>query len=98
MPPRRNRDDRVKQDIPDITSASQLLCYAAAGQLELLYRKRGITQGTVARAAGLGQSAATPGPALTTALRNGHLSARQLNGLDEIIGALDPGVDGTGGL
>lgn len=97
MPPRRNRDDRVKQDVSDIRSASQLLCYAAAGQLELLHQKRGVTQARVARAAGLGNAAATPGPALTTALRRG-LSARQLNGLDEIIGALDPSVDGTGGL
>ena len=98
MPPRRNREDRVKQDVPDITSASQLLCYAAASQLELLHKKSGLTQGRIARAAGLGNSAATPGPALTTALRKGRLSARQLNGLDEIIGAVDPGVDGTGGL
>src|SRR5579864_5353397 len=69
----------------------------AAGQLELLHKKRGLTQGKIARAAGLGSAAATPGPALTTALRRG-LSAKQLNGLDEIIGALDPSVDGTGGL
>jgi hypothetical protein len=97
MLPRRNRDDRVKQDVPDISSASALLCYAAAGQLELLHKKRGLTQGRIARAAGLGNAASTHGPALTTALRRG-LSARQLNGLDEIIGALDPSVDGTGGL
>jgi hypothetical protein len=97
MPPKRERDDRVQQDVTDIRSASQLLRYAAAGQLERLYRDRGITQGKVARAAGLGRAASTHGPALTTALREG-LSARQLNGLDEIIGAVDPRVDGTGGL
>ncbi len=97
MPPRRDRDDRIKQDVSDITSGSQLLRYAAAGQLELLHRKRGLTQVRIARAAGLGNAAATPGPALAAALRKG-LSARQLSALDEIIGALDPSVDGTGGL
>ncbi len=97
MPPRRERDDRVQQEVTDITSASQLLRYAAAGQLERLHRDRGITQGKIARAAGLGRAPSTHAPALTTALRQG-LSARQLSSLDEIIGALDPRVDGTGGL
>ncbi len=97
MPPRRNREDRIQQDVSDVRSDSELLRYAAAGQLELLYRKMGITQGKIAQAASLGKSRATWAPALATGLRNG-LSAKQLNGLDEIIGALDPSVDGTGGL
>jgi hypothetical protein len=88
--------DRIRQDVTDISSAGQLLRYAAAGQLEPLIR-RGITQGKIAQGAGLGANPRIAGPVLAVALKKGP-SAKQLRGLDEIIGALAPELDGTGGL
>jgi hypothetical protein len=90
------RKDRIRQDVTDISSADQLLRYALAGQLERL-RRRGYKQGEVAQGAGFGTNARNAGPALTKALKHGP-KAEQLHRLDEIIGTLDPRLDGTGGL
>jgi hypothetical protein len=91
----RNRS-RIRQDVTDVGSADQLLRYALAGQLERL-RERGYNQGKVAQGAGFGTNARNAGPALAKALREGP-RASQLHHLDEIIGTLDPRLDGTGGL
>ena len=97
MPPRKDRDNRIRQDVADISSADQLLCYAAACQLEPLIR-RGFTQGKIAQgAAAAGRGRSNANSALSAGLRKG-LSTEQLHGLDEIIGALAPDLDGTGGL
>lgn len=92
----KTRKDRVPQDITDICSADQLLRYAMAGQLERLMR-RGYTQGKIARGAGFGTTDRNAGPTLSRALKKGP-KADQLQGLDEIIGTLDPDQDGTGRL
>jgi hypothetical protein len=90
------RNDRVRQDVRDISSADQLLRYALAGQLERLQRP-GFSQGKIAQGAGLGSNDRNAGAVLTRALRDGP-TARQLRGLDEIIGTLDPNLQGGGGL
>jgi hypothetical protein len=84
------------QDVTDISRVDQLLRYAAAGQLEPLLGK-GFTQERIALGAGLGATPRTAGPVLATALRD-HFTPAQLHGLDEIIGALAPDLDGRGGL
>jgi hypothetical protein len=91
------RNARIHQDVTDISDADQLLRFAAAGQLEPLLVRRGISQGKIAQGAGLGGNDRSAGPVLTKALGS-HLSPRQLRGLDEIIGALAPDLDGRGGL
>ena len=68
MPPRRNRDDRVKQDVTDISSAYQLLCYARPASWSRCSGE-GFTQGRIARGAGLGTRRRDPGPALSSALK-----------------------------
>jgi hypothetical protein len=90
------RNERIRQDVTDISSADQLLRFAVAGQLDRLLR-RGYTQGQIAQGAGFGDNARNAGPALSRALRKGP-TAEQLHGLDEIIGTLDPHLDGMGGL
>jgi hypothetical protein len=90
------RKERIRQDVADISSADELLRFALAGQLEWL-RRRGYNQGMVAQGAGFGTSSRSAGPALTKALREGPRAA-QLHQLDEIIGALDSRLHGTGGL
>jgi hypothetical protein len=98
MPARSPRNDRIRQDITDITHADQLLRYATAGQLAKLQEQRpDLTLGKIAQGAGLGRDPRTAGPVLATALSKGPTLA-QLNGLDEIIGALVPDLDGTGSL
>ena len=93
-----NGQRRVSPLVTDISSPSQLLRYATAGQLAQVHQHLpGISQAKIALGAGLGASAKTAAPALSAALRNG-LTARQLENLDEIIGALVPDVDRTGGL
>jgi hypothetical protein len=98
MPPARDRSDRIRQDVTDISSVEQLLRYATAGQLEqVLERRTGLAQGKIAQAAGLGANPRTAGPVLAVALRTGP-TAVQLRGLDEIIGVLAPDLDGTTSL
>lgn len=95
MPP---RPDRVCPQVTDITSVNQLLSYATAGQLAQLLRDRpDVSQARVAYAAGLGGKPQYAGAALSAALRDGPTD-KQLQGLDEIISALAPDLDGTGGL
>jgi hypothetical protein len=75
-----------------------LLSYATAGQLARLQLELpGISDAKIAQGAGLGATARSAGPALSAALRNGP-TTRQLENLDEIIGALASDVDRTGGL
>src|ERR1700733_1784091 len=95
MPP---RPERVSPQVTDISSVNQLLSYATAGQLAQLLRERpDVSQAKVAYAAGLGGNPRNAGAALTTAVRDGPTD-KQLQGLDEIISALAPDLDGTGGL
>lgn len=94
--PRKVRNDRIRQDVTDISSPNQLLRYAMAGQLELLLG-RGFKQGSIAQGAGFGTSSRNAGPALSRALKTGP-TADQLPGLDEIIGTLNPDLDDTGSL
>jgi len=96
MPRNRDRNDRIRQDVTDISSPDELLRFALAGQLEPLLR-RGLTQGMIALGAGFGASSRNAGPALSRALANGP-TAEQLHGLDEIIGTLNPDLDGVGSL
>lgn len=92
------RQRRVAPHVTDIGSSHQLLSYAIAGQLALLNQHLpGVTQGRVAYGAGLGATPLSAGPALTTALTAGP-TIRQLEGLDEVVGALIPQVERTGGL
>lgn len=95
MPPGR---ERITHDVTDIGSVRQLLGYATAGQIEQVLReRRALTQGKIAEGAGFGANCRNAGSALSAALRKG-LTAHHLQGLDEIIGALAPDLDGTGGL
>jgi hypothetical protein len=86
----------ITQDITDISSADQLLRYAAAGQL-LPLEENGYTHERIAVGAGLGSLPRSAGPVLATALRS-RFTAKQLSGLDEIIGALAPELDRAGRL
>ena len=93
-----NGNERVVPEVTDISSDSQLLSFAAAGQLALLLRRfPGFSQGRIAYAAGLGGNPRSAGPALTTAIRQGPTD-RQLEKLDEVFGACAPDAEGTGGL
>jgi hypothetical protein len=88
----------VSQDVTDISSASQLLRYALAGQLEqLLKRRSDLSQARIAEAAHLGGTARSAAAVLSHALRNGP-TADQLHKLDEVIGALASDRHGTGDL
>jgi hypothetical protein len=90
--------ERIRQDVTDIASADQLLRFAAAGQLEQLLRERDdASQAKIAHAAGLSSNRKDANSALSNALST-HLTPKQMQGLDEIIGALAPDLDGTGGL
>jgi hypothetical protein len=93
----RNEHNEHNRDIADISSYQQLLCYALAGQLEPLLRRKGLRQGKIAQAAGLGTTTRTAGPVLTVALKKGP-TLTQLHGLDQIISALAPDLNGAGGL
>jgi hypothetical protein len=94
--PGKVRNERIPQDVTDISSSNQLLRYALAGQLELLHIQ-GLTQGKIAQGAGFGDNSRNAGPALSRALRDGP-TADRLPGLDEIIGTLNPDLDDTGSL
>ena len=89
---------RIKQDVTDISASDQLVGYATAGQLaRLLRHRRDLSQGKIAHGAGLGRKRQDASAALSAALREG-LTATQLVRLDEIIGALAPEAEYTGGL
>jgi len=92
------REERIPQDVTDISATSQLLRYALAGQLERLRQHRpDLSQTRIAEAARLRNSSRNAASALSHALRSGP-SAEQLLKLDETIGALDSDLAGTGGL
>jgi hypothetical protein len=92
-------DSHVRQDVTEINCADHLLRYAAAGQLAwLLDSRESLDQSKVALAAGFAtRNVKTAGEQLSRALNNG-LNAKQLAGLDAIIGALRKNPDGIGGL
>lgn len=90
MPP------HIRQDVTDVSAVDGLLRYAAAGQLQLLL-DQGYTQERIALGAGLGGSPRVAGPVLAKALGK-HFTPKQLNSLDEIIGALAPELDRAGRL
>jgi hypothetical protein len=91
--------DRIAPEITNISSVNQLLSYAAAGQLAQLRKHQPPpSQAKVAYAAGLGGNPRNAGAALSAALRNKGPTDKHLQGLDEIMGALEPDLDGTGSL
>src|SRR5438067_1824698 len=89
---------RIRQQVTDVSSASELLRYATAGQLaRLQLYMPGMGLARIAQGARLGLNPRSAGANLAKALRDG-LSPKDLEGLDEIIGALNPDVARTGGL
>jgi len=93
-------DMPVSQDVSDISCPGQLLRYAAAGQLARLKTEhRFLNNQLIAQGAGFAKNnnKTQAGEELSRALREGF-NDKQLIGLDEIIGALGPDLDGTGGL
>lgn len=98
MPPRTEPERRVSQDVTDISKPDQLMCYATAGQLEQVTKQRkDASLRKVATAAELGGNANAAAAALTNALKTGP-NPEQLRQLDEIISALVPELEDTGGL
>jgi hypothetical protein len=88
----------IRQDVSDISSADELIRFAAAGQLaQLLRHRRDLSHAKVAYGAGLGQVPKDAGSVLSTALKHGF-TAPQLVKLDEVIGALTADLSHTGGL
>lgn len=88
----------IRQDVTDISSADQLIRYATAGQLAQLLRGRSdLSQTKIAYGAGFGRKQQDAGAFLSASLHRGF-TASQLARLDEIIGALAPGSEQTGGL
>ena len=101
MPPR-GRRPVTSQDVTDISSVDQLLRYAIAAQLVPLEEQR-FTHEKIASGAGLGSTDRSAGPVLAKALNGSEkdserLTFRQLQGLDQIIGALTRNRPGAGGL
>jgi hypothetical protein len=88
----------TRQDVTDISAPTQLVRYAAVGQLAQLRRRRGdLSHAKVAHIAGLGTKREDAGSILSTALGS-KLTVSQLVKLDEVIGALAPDLEHTGGL
>jgi hypothetical protein len=88
----------IRQDVSDISSADQLVRYAVAGQLaQLLRRRSDLSDSKIAYGAGLGGNPRHAGSVLSKALRS-EIIVSQLVKLDEIIGALAPELERTGGL
>ena len=85
MPTANERSNHIPQEVTDISSADELLRFAAAGQLDSLTRR--FAQGGIALGGGLGATKANANATLARELRNG-LSSKHLQGLDMIIGAL----------
>jgi hypothetical protein len=89
---------RITQDVDDISSADELIRYAAAAQLTALTRRHPhISQNKIAHAAGLAAKPRDAAANLSTALRT-KLTPLVLQRLDEVIGALGPDLEYTGGL
>ena len=95
MPPTNERSNHIPQKITDISSADELLRFAAAGQLDSLTRR--FAQGEIALGGGLGTTKSNANATLARELRSG-LSSKHLQGLDTIIGALAQGADGMDGI
>jgi hypothetical protein len=93
-------DMPVPQDVTDVSRPDQLLRFAAAGQLaRLKVEHRFLNNQLIAQGAGFARNnnKTQAGEELSRALREGF-NDTQLRGLDEIIGALGPDLDDTGGL
>jgi hypothetical protein len=91
-------DRYIRQDVTDISSPVQLVTYALAGQLaQLLRRRSDLSDSKIAYGAGLGGSPRDAGSVLSKAL-SGEINVAQLVKLDEIIGALAPDLEHTGGM
>ena len=94
----RTRPPSTSQDVKDISDVDQLLRYAIAGQLVPLERQR-FTHQKIAAGAGLAADTRHAGSILAKILVGSErLTSRQLQGLDQVIGALIPNQDGAGGL
>ena len=94
----RTRPPSTSQDVKDISDVDQLLRYAIAGQLVPLERQR-FTHEKIAAGAGLAADTRHAGSILAKILKGSErLTSRQLQGLDQVIGALIPNRDGAGGL
>jgi hypothetical protein len=92
------KHDRIGQDVTDISSVSQLVSFATAGQLARLQSYRSdLSQAKIAHAASLGSSPQNAGAILSHALSTGF-TALQLQKLDEVIGTLASDADSTGSL
>jgi hypothetical protein len=91
----------VPQEVQDIGSVDELLRYAAAGQLARLLDDRPfLDNGLVGQGAGFAPKSKSKKGAteeLSRALSLGF-SAKQLIGLDEVVGALASNLESTGGL
>lgn len=86
------------QEVRNIGSADELLRYAAAGQLARLQRDRSfLDNGLIGQGAEFAKPKPGAGRELARALKDGF-SAKQLIGLDEVIGALATNLENTGGL
>jgi hypothetical protein len=101
MPPR-GRRPVTSQEVTDISSVDQVLRYAIAAQLVPLEEQR-FTHEKIAAGAGLGSRDRTAGPVLARALNGSEkdserLTFGQLQGLDQIIGALTLNRTSAGGL
>lgn len=84
--------------ITDIRSSRQLLEYATRSQIAHIQENWGdVSRERLALGAGFGSIARNAGAALSASLKKG-LNDGHLQKLDEIIGALDPDLDGRGGL
>jgi len=89
---------RISQDVTDIASVSQLVRFAAAGQVEQLSRQRPeVRQAKVAEAAGFGSNTRNAAAALSHAMKSGF-SAGQLQRLDQVLGTILPYAERFGGL
>jgi hypothetical protein len=98
MPPTHERSNHFPQKISDISSADDLLRFAAAGQLDSLLKR--FNQGDIALGGGLGTTKGNANATLARELKNG-LTSSHLQGLDMIIGAVaqrTDGMDAIGGL
>jgi hypothetical protein len=89
---------RIAQDVKDISSADELIRYAAAAQITALTERHPyISQNKVAFAAGLAAKQRDAAANLSSALRT-KLTPSVVRRLDEVIGALGPELAYTGGL
>ena len=88
---------RIEPEVKDISSHTDLVQYAVAGQVAWLERK-GVSESRVAQAAGLSEKAKDAGSNLSSRISNKRLPPDVLQKLDEAIATLAPELERTGGL